>query len=635
MKSLLRLSTLFVFIFITSILSNSCKKDKPVLPDLSTAEITEITQISASTGGEVKSEGSAAVIARGVCWNTSEKPTLDDNKSVESGSTGPFVSKITQLTPNTTFYVRSYAISSAGIGYGNEVSFTTSQTAIPALITVEVTLITATTAVSGGNISNDNGELVTARGVCWNTSPNPAITNSRTTQCPGNGPYACSVTGLAPGTTYYLRAYATNSVGTAYGNELSFKTLSTLPTVASVFATSITQTTAISGGNVMSDGGATVTKRGVCWNTTGNSTIAGNKTEDGSGTGTFASTITGLLPSTHYFVRAYATNSMGTAYGNDLSFTTSAAATPTLTTTAVSSITETTAVSGGNVSNNGGLTLTARGVCWSTSANPTVANSKTVDGNGTGPFTSSITGLTGNTLYYVRAYATNSLGTAYGNQISFTTVVSIPTDGLVAYYPFNGNANDESPSLNNGIVSGAVLTADRNGIADKAYYFNGTDNFIKITGALPVTNQFTISFWAYSENASGYSNILCDGSSNAGGNDFLITFRGNDVGIRADKNAPLNYEDSSPTELQNLDLLNKWVHVTWLMTPTYSKVFINGVEKMTINEAGSNEGYHDDFSFIGARQVWGSPDHFFKGKLDEIRIYNRALSSTEIQTLIH
>jgi uncharacterized protein (TIGR02145 family) len=95
--------------------------------------------------------------------------------------------------------------------------------------------------------------------------------------------------------------------------------------------------------------------------------------------------------------------------------------TPILTTTAISSTTQTTAVSGGNITNDGGTVVTARGVCWSTSQNPTIANNKTTDGTGTGSFSSNITGLTANTTYYIRSYATNSTGTAYGNDVPFTT----------------------------------------------------------------------------------------------------------------------------------------------------------------------------------------------------------------------
>jgi M6 family metalloprotease-like protein len=196
----------------------------------------------------------------------------------------------------------------------------------------------------------------------------------------------------------------------------------TPPTVITALVTPITQTTAVSGGNVISDGGTTVTARGVCWSTAVNPTISDNKTVDGSGTGSFASSITGLTSNTDYHVRAYATNSVGTAYGDDLPFKTlPAISIPTVTTTAVTPITQTTAVSGGNVTSDGGATVTARGVCWSTVANPTISDNKTVDGSGTGVFASSITGLTANTDYHVRAYATNSQGTAYGINLAFKT----------------------------------------------------------------------------------------------------------------------------------------------------------------------------------------------------------------------
>ena len=112
-----------------------------------------------------------------------------------------------------------------------------------------------------------------------------------------------------------------------------------------------------------------------------------------------------------------------TVYGEQRSFTTlQNIELPTVTTTNVSNITQTTATSGGNVTDDGGANVTARGVCWSTSQNPTISNSHTTDGNGTGSFTSNMTGLTANTTYYVRAYATNEKGTSYGEQKSFTTL---------------------------------------------------------------------------------------------------------------------------------------------------------------------------------------------------------------------
>jgi hypothetical protein len=193
--------------------------------------------------------------------------------------------------------------------------------------------------------------------------------------------------------------------------------------LSTVAISNISYTTASSGGSISIDGGAAVTARGVCWSTSSNPTaVLSTKTIDGSGTGSFSSSITGLLAGTTYYVRGYATNSVGTAYGNQVVFTTTALTLATLTTTAISAISNTTASSGGSISLDGGAAVTARGVCWSTSSNPTaVLSTKTIDGSGTGSFTSSITGLVAGTTYYVRAYATNSVGTAYGNQVVFTT----------------------------------------------------------------------------------------------------------------------------------------------------------------------------------------------------------------------
>ncbi len=192
-----------------------------------------------------------------------------------------------------------------------------------------------------------------------------------------------------------------------------------LPTITSGPVSEITANSAISGGNVIDDGGATVTERGVCWNTNRNPTVSDSYTTDGSGTGNFTSNITGLSANTTYYVRAYATNSKGTAYGVQSMFTTGGV--PTVSTSTVSSIASSYAICGGNVTADGRATVTGRGVCWSTSHNPTVSDRYTTDGSGNGSFTSNITGLTANTTYYVRAYATNSYGTAYGEEKTFTT----------------------------------------------------------------------------------------------------------------------------------------------------------------------------------------------------------------------
>ena len=135
-------------------------------------------------------------------------------------------------------------------------------------------------------------------------------------------------------------------------------------------------------------------------------------------------TETGLVSNTAYTRYVWAYNSCGESTSTTLTQTTSPPVIPTVTTTTVSNITQTTASGGGNVTSDGGAKVTSRGVCWSTSANPEITGSHTNDGSGTGTFAGSLTGLTEGTLYYVRAYATNSAGTAYGNEISFSTSIS-------------------------------------------------------------------------------------------------------------------------------------------------------------------------------------------------------------------
>jgi len=413
----------------------------PVLPSVTTDAITNITQTTANSGGNVTSDGGAEVTARGVCWSsTNVYPDLGGLHSADGSGTGVFTSLMTDLTPNTFYYLRSYATNSVGTTYGNTQTFMTLNSAtIPTVTTAEAINITQTEATTGGTVHADGGATVTARGVCYSTTSNPTLTNTHTTNGNGLGTFISTLTSLTPNTQYYVRAYATNSEGTAYGNEITFITLSdvTLPTVTTDEATNIAQTTATSGGNVTDDGGADVTARGVCWSISSNPTLADSYTTDGTGTGAFVSSLTGLSQNTNYYVRAYATNSEGTAYGNEVSFTTlQQPVLPTVTTDNATNITDVTATSGGNVTDDGGTDVTVRGVCWSTSSSPTLADSHTTAGSGTGIFTSLLTGLTPNTFYYVRAYATNSVGTAYGNQITFTTAPSIGDiyqGGIVAY----------------------------------------------------------------------------------------------------------------------------------------------------------------------------------------------------------
>jgi uncharacterized protein (TIGR02145 family) len=302
---------------------------------------------------------------------------------------------------------------------------TPSSALIPQITTTLISAITSSTASSGGVISSTGGDTISAKGVCWSTSPNPTIAlSTKTNNGLGTATFTSNITGLLPITTYYVRAYATNSFGTAYGQEEVFTTLSALPSLTTTAASSITNTTASSGGTISSDGGAPITDRGIVWSSISNPTILTNQglTSDGTGLGSFTSTINQLTPGTLYYVRAYATNSSGTAYGNQITFS-SLPIIPNITTVTFSQISGNSGNSGGTIVSNGGATITAKGVCWSTSPNPTIAlTTKTNDGSDSSNFSSTISGLSPVTTYYIRAYATNSVGTAYGQELTFTTL---------------------------------------------------------------------------------------------------------------------------------------------------------------------------------------------------------------------
>ncbi len=200
------------------------------------------------------------------------------------------------------------------------------------------------------------------------------------------------------------------------------------PTVVTLAASSITGTSATMNGTVNPNGLATTYH--FEWGTTTSYGTSTTETSAGSGSSAIAvsSGLTGLTGGVTYHYRVVATNTDGSTSGNDISFTPGAAA---VTTTAASSITTTTASTGGNVTSDGGSTVSARGICWSTTLNPTISGSHTTDGNGTGSFTSSITGLSANTTYHIRAYATNGSGTYYGSDLTFTTLC-----GTVTSFPW-------------------------------------------------------------------------------------------------------------------------------------------------------------------------------------------------------
>jgi uncharacterized protein (TIGR02145 family) len=339
-----------------------------------------------------------------------------------------------------------------------------SQTGIPmwsgpafATLTTNVaTSVTNITAISGGNITSDGGTPVTARGICWSTSPNPTVTNDSTRNGVGTGAFTSNISNLLGSTTYYIRAYAINTTGIGYGNQVTFTTpVPTTPSLTTTTLSSITSVSVATGGSVVNNGGAPITARGVVWDTLTNPLITKNKSINGSINNIFLDTIRGLAGSRLYYVRSYATNSAGTAYGNELTFTTLTPVVPTVTINPIDLITNVSARSGGAITSDGGAAILSKGVVWSTFPNPTISNSKTTDSSGVAPFTSQLTGLLGDSVYYVRAYATNATGTGYSSQLNFTAITAVLA---------TVTTNPITSITSNSAISGGNVTASGGGV---------------------------------------------------------------------------------------------------------------------------------------------------------------------------
>ncbi|MEI7897716.1 MAG: hypothetical protein WCJ26_11825, partial [bacterium] len=430
------------------------KRGKPVV---NTGVASEITISSVKITGSSTFDSGFSITQKGICWDTTAYPTLlkSIGHSEEGAGIGAFISSITGLLDNKVYHFCSYATNERGTSYGVTNQLITVAITQPTVSTLDVTNITLTSAVSGGFVSNAGNGTVSTRGVCWNASGNPTLTNciNKTQDGSGIGNFSSQISGLLQGTIYFVAAYATNEKGTSYGLIKQFTTTPIVkPSVTTASINNIMNTAAMSGGNVTNSGNGTIIARGVCWSTSINPTIANNHSTNGTGAGVFTSNLTNLTGNTLYYVCAYATNEVGTCYGNELTFTTLPnPVIPTVSTTAVTNITSTTATCGGNVVSDGGSPVTVRGVCWSQSSNPTIGNSHTSDGTGIGSFISTLTSLSPNSFYFVRAYATNIAGTSYGNSQTFSTL--LPTCGTMTINHVAGTTAPVTKTVTYGTVT--------------------------------------------------------------------------------------------------------------------------------------------------------------------------------------
>jgi DNA/RNA endonuclease YhcR with UshA esterase domain len=638
-------------------------------PVVTTSSVSNITTTSATCGGNLITNG-GLITTRGICYDTIPNPTLANLFTIEPGNLGPFSSNLSGLILGKSYYYRAFATNSAGTVYGVDSMFTTSSTAVlPIVTTNAVSDLNHLSATISGEIINDGGSAIISRGFCWSTTTNPSLTDS-VIIIPGTttGTFNSGLTNLIANTTYNVRTFATNSIGTNYGNNISFKTLVfvptytieqihtnnpttgvadslnvncklygvvhglnyvtagysfyimnsnsgifvykttslgytvaegdslkvigkiqqysgltaiapdsivkissgntlvnpvlvnnlsdtvesrlvtitnltylsgwpttvgttktvyalhgidsvaivifsscnlqgtaaptasfnitgittqsdnsspffqsyyiyprylsdltinfVLPTVLTSSVTTVSMTGANCSGNVTANGGSSVIVRGICYGTSLNPDTSGTHTVETGGNGVFSSTISGLLSSTLYHYRAYAINNTGIAYGDDSTFTTaSSPLLPLVNTDSVYNVNYFDAMAASKVINDGGATITSRGICWGTVSNPTLSDSVNYQTGTLGSFVSNLTNLTHNTTYYIRAFATNSIGTAYSNELTFTTKKNIPIYSINQVKGNNSLGVADSVNVNcklTGIVHGLNYLASTN-----------------------------------------------------------------------------------------------------------------------------------------------------------------------------
>jgi hypothetical protein len=436
--------------------------------------------------------GTLPVKNRGFCWTSSGTPTINSSIIKESSGTGNYSLTVSGLTMGSTYNYRAFGTSTTGtVVYGTTKTFTMVNQPVT-LLALDANGVGSNTAFINTTLEINGSVQIASKGVCYGLNSEPSISGTKTNDGIVNESYASSLTGLTASTMYYARSYLTDNLGkTYYGNEINFTTQA---------SATFTVTTNIMGtlnifleyfeapfsGNVSGTG--TITARGVCYSTTNNPTISGTKVTMGSGLGAFNSLVSNLMPATIYYYRAYATSSTGiTVYGALLSTN----PTQTITTSPVNTILSTSAYSGGYTPLTTSGTITATGVCWGTTPFPLITGNKTVNGVNSGTYSSFMSGLTVNTKYYVRSYATKSTGvTYYGNTIGFNTFQS-------GYFVLT-TANAQSVSEETVQASGTVF--GNGGIQIKGFCY-GTSPNPDIVG--PNSQVFTYNVDSFTSQITG------------------------------------------------------------------------------------------------------------------------------------
>ena len=497
-------------------------------PTVATMAATEITRVSAKLNGEITSDGGTDVTARGFIY--SQYSNFTTYETVNTALTSNvFYANIESLSPITTYYYKAFATNSRGTSYGEAMQFTTLEFYMPTVVTYDATNVTISSATLNGNITSDGGSTVTAKGFQYGTSADNLATSLSLGM--GAGTISTALSNLDDNTTYFYRAYASNTQGTAYGETKSFTTVEIVaPTVVTMPATGNTRTSLTLNASITSDGGAAVTARGFYWGTAENDLpnyVSSNQTS-----ANFSATISNLEVNTVYYYCAVATNMRGTTLGEVLSSRTNPLTAPTVVTNAATNITGSTATLNATITDNGGTTVTARGFYWGTSVDNLVNNAVS---NGTAnSFSANITGLANSTTYYYCAYATNSTSTAIGDIMSFSTptrpTVETVSASSITYHEATLSGNVRSNGGATVTARGFMYGTSASNLTQTVQSGTGTGSYTKtITGLNPNTTYY---YKAYATNSVGtaYGEVKQFATCNCGGTYKVTDVNGNQYG---------------------------------------------------------------------------------------------------------
>ena len=451
-------------------------------------ECSNITGTTAVFNAEMINEGYPKYTERGFVYSTNSMPTIDNTLfqfTAPVDENVKFLAQANNLETNVTYYVRAYAINALGLVYStNQVTFVVN-TSYPTVKSNGFTAhnILNGTAIFNGEIMSEGDPAYTERGFVYGLVPNPTIDDTKkVVSGSGKGAFSANISGLEEGKIYYIRAYATNAKGTAYGADVKLDCTASKPilTTNEVTNIKISDGTATFVGNVESYGDLPCIERGFVYATVNNPTIDDTKfVVSGNETGIFRKNVTNLEEGHIYYVRSFITNQKETVYGNEVTLN-YVATMPTIKTNEVSSknIVEGVASLSGTIVSEGDLPYTERGFVYSIVHNPTVDDTKIVaSGNGLGEFNSKVSELEEGKIYYVRAFVTNSKGVTYGNEV---TLDFQPIKPIVITNPIS----TKSIAQGTAIISGSISN-----IGDPAYIKKG---FVYAKTHYPTIDDATI-----------------------------------------------------------------------------------------------------------------------------------------------